>query len=229
MNNQHLFVVIPAFNEELVLGAVLDDLVSILPKRQIIVVDDGSVDGTGCVADRKGVITLRHLVNCGQGAAIGTGIAFARGLGANVIVTFDADGQHQASDIQDIIQPILQGEADVVLGSRFLGHKPEGMGLTRHIVLKLGTLFTRVVSGIKVSDSHNGLKAFSRHAAEVIQINHNRMAHASEILHEISRNRLSYVERPVTVRYTEYSLAKGQKSSDALRLGVKFLISRLMK
>jgi glycosyltransferase involved in cell wall biosynthesis len=224
-----VFVVLPAFNEAPLVATVLKELLLSVPKDQIIVIDDGSVDGTGVISERMGVFTLRHLINCGQGAALVTGIQVALGLGADVIVTFDADGQHRAADIPELVAPILAGEADVVLGSRFLVHKPEGMGTTRYLVLKLGAIFTHLVSGINITDPHNGFRAFSRYAARTIQIKQDRMAHASEILHEIARHRLTYVERPVKVRYTEYSLAKGQKSTAALRIGIKFLLSRILK
>jgi polyprenyl-phospho-N-acetylgalactosaminyl synthase len=229
MSSPNIFIVLPAFNEAAIIGNVLQELFPMVPKDQIIVIDDGSTDGTGIVSDRMGVLTLRHLINCGQGAALVTGFQVALGLGADVIVSFDADGQHRAADIPELVAPILGGEADVVLGSRFLGHKPEGMENTRYLVLKLGAVFTHVVSGINVSDPHNGFRAFSRYAARTIQIKQDRMAHASEILHEIARHRLVYVERPVKVRYTEYSLAKGQRSTAALRIGIKFLLSRITK
>jgi glycosyltransferase involved in cell wall biosynthesis len=225
----NIFVVLPAFNEAPIMGTVLQEVFLTVPKDHVLVIDDGSTDGTGIIAERMGVLTLRHLINCGQGAALVTGLQVALGLGADIVVSFDADGQHRAADIPELVAPILHGEADVVLGSRFLRHKPEGMETTRYLVLKLGAVFTRMVSGINVSDPHNGFRAFSRYAARTIQIKQDRMAHASEILHEISRHRLVYVERPVKVRYTEYSLAKGQRSTAALKIGVKFLLSRIMK
>lgn len=225
----HVYVVVPAFNEAAVIDKVLEDLMGILPARQIIVVDDGSFDNTGAIARKFDVITLRHLINRGQGAALATGIEFALRQGAEVIVTFDGDGQHRASEIPELVQPIRDGKADVVLGTRFAGKKASGIGKSRTLVLKLGVIFTRIVSGIKVSDCHNGFRAFSRHAAQQIRINQDGMTHASELLDEIVRNRLHYIELPVHVCYNDYTRQKGQKSTNAVVLGIKFLISRLLK
>lgn len=143
-------------------------------------------------------------------------------------MTFDADGQHRADDILDLTGPIRTGSADVVLGNRFLEYKPEGIRKDRYLILKLGAIFTWLVSGIRVSDCQNGLRAFSRQGAQTIQIKQDRMAHASEILTEIAREKLRYIEVPVKVIYTEHSLKKGQKTSSAFSLAPRFLVSRLI-
>lgn len=223
-----LYVVVPAYNEESVIGAVIEDLSTVVPPQRIIVIDDGSSDSTVMVAERAGATVLRHRINRGQGAAIATGIEFALGLGAEIIVTFDADGQHRATDIVDLVTPIINGSADVVLGNRFLEYKPEGIRKDRYLILKLGAIFTWFVSGIRVSDCQNGLRALSRQAAKAIQIKQDRMAHASEILDEIAREKLRYVEVPVKVVYTEHSLRKGQRTSSAFSIAARFLFSRLI-
>ncbi len=223
-----LYVVVPAYNEESVIAAVIDDLTTVVSPQHIIVIDDGSSDSTVVVAERAGAIVLRHCINRGQGAAIATGIEFALALGAAIIVTFDADGQHRATDIVDLVKPIIRGSADVVLGNRFLQYKPEGIRKDRYLILKLGAIFTWFVSGIRVSDCQNGLRALSWRAAQAIQIKQDRMAHASEILDEIAREKLRYVEVPVKVVYTEHSLKKGQRTSSAFSLAIRFLFSRLI-
>jgi hypothetical protein len=142
-----------------------------------------------------------------------------------VIVTFDADGQHRAEDIEALLAPIRDREVDVVLGSRFLREDPR-IPPIRKLTLRLGVIFTRWVSGIRVTDTHNGLRAFSRDAAARITIRQDRMAHASEILDTIARSRLRYCEVPTDVRYTEHSLRKGQRSSAAFRIALDFLLGR---
>ncbi|MCS6977533.1 MAG: glycosyltransferase family 2 protein [Gemmatales bacterium] len=222
-----VWVVIPAYNEASRIGAVLQNLAA--RRVTVVVVDDGSRDNTAAVAlAHEGVWVLRHIVNLGQGAALQTGMDFALQNGAEVIVTFDADGQHDAADVDRLIEPILLGKADVVLGSRFLG-KAEGIPWSRRLLLRAAVWFTRWHSGLRVSDTHNGLRAFSRHAASRIRITQNRMAHASEILEQIRANRLSYVEVPVTIRYSAATLAKGQSSWNAIRILGQLLVGKMIR
>ena len=141
------------------------------------------------------------------------------------MVTFDSDGQHRAEDIDLLLAPILQQGFDVVLGSRFLDsgqHVPP----LRKLALKIGVIFTRLVSRIRVSDTHNGLRALTRQAAVQIPIRLDRMAHASEILDGIARLRLRYCEVPTRVLYTEYSRQKGQRSSAAFRIVWEFMLGK---
>ena len=154
-----VWIVVAAYNEAARLGATLRMLLTVCPN--VVVVDDGSTDETHEVAGRHRVWVLRHLVNCGQGAALQTGIDFALDRGARTLVTFDADGQHSVDDVAALIEPIQAGRVEAVLGSRFLGRAPD-MPRSRWLVLKLGVLFTRIVSRIRVTDTHNGLRAFSR-------------------------------------------------------------------
>jgi glycosyltransferase involved in cell wall biosynthesis len=226
MNTRAIFLVIPAYNEEQRVGETVESLAA--HRGRIIVVDDGSLDQTAEVARRAGAIVLRHAINRGQGAALQTGIDFALRRGAEVIVTFDADGQHDPADVEKVAAPVLAGEVDVVLGSRFLG-RTEGIPLGRRLLLKAAIVFTRLVSWIAVTDAHNGLRALSRRAAQAIRITQDRMAHASEILDEIRRHRLRFREVPVTVRYTAETLRKGQSNWEALRIAGQILMGRLLR
>ena len=167
-----------------------------------------------------------HCVNLGQGAALQTGIQFAVGKGADYVVTFDADGQHRASDIELLLDSLTKQSADFALGSRFLGRAP-AMPLSRRMLLKVATWFTRRATGLQLTDTHNGLRAMTRRGASHIALRQNRMAHASELLHQIARSSLGYVEVPVTIEYSAYSLAKGQKLSDSLRILVDLSAQRL--
>lgn len=221
---------------------VLEELLLKLPAAglycQIIVVDDGSRDDTYQFAaqfvqgnrapsnmsslTQPKIHVLRHLVNLGQGAALATGIQYALTQGAQILVTYDADGQHSPEDIPTLVAPIAGGIADIALGSRFL-EKESDIPLRRRILLKGAVLFTGLTEGIWLTDAHNGFRAISADAARRIEITQNRMAHASEIIREISRLKLRYVEVPVHVRYTEYSQMKGQRASDALNILLELL------
>lgn len=221
-----IWVVVPAYNEARVIGGVVEELVA--RGHRVAVVDDGSSDDTPGVARRAGAVVLRHAVNRGQGAALQTGIAYALRRGAEHIVTFDSDGQHAAEDVDALVAPLLAGRADVVLGSRFMG-STQGMPGGRKAILALAVIFTRVASGARVTDTHNGLRAFTRAAAAKLDIRLDRMAHASEILDQVVRHGLRFEEVPVHVRYTEYSRRKGQSSLAALRILADYVLGRWMR
>lgn len=222
-NLDGLFVVIAAFNEATVIGAVIRGLQAHVAPNRVIVVDDASTDHTSEAAWESGATVLRHPINRGQGAALATGIAAALRLGAKIIVTFDADGQHDPNDLPDMTEPIRTGEADIVLGTRFDPRKPSDVPAGRRALLKLGVWFTRIISQVRVTDMHNGFRAMSSEVAVKLRIRQDRMEHASEILDEIRRNHWRCVERPTRIRYTEYSMHKGQKNSEALRLAMRIL------
>lgn len=223
---EQAFVIVPAYNEAACIEQVLRELVTVYPN--VIVIDDASTDDTCAIAKRGAPYVLRHLINRGQGAALQTGIEFALRRGARYVVTFDADGQHRVEDIAGLLAPICANECEITLGSRFLGETIE-MPLTRRIMLRLAVLFTRIVSRVPLTDAHNGLRAFSRRAAKRIRISMDRMAHASEIIDSIRRSGLPFREVPVQIRYTAYSLAKGQSLRDAVRVVSHYLLGRVVR
>jgi polyprenyl-phospho-N-acetylgalactosaminyl synthase len=222
-----LWIVVPAYNEGNRIANTLRPLIH-HGYRNVVVVDDGSRDNTREAALSTGAWVARHVINCGQGAALQTGIDFALQRGAKFVVTFDADGQHSHEEIQHVVAPVVNGEADVTLGSRFLGTTID-MPTMRKWVLKAGIVFTRVVSRIRVTDVHNGFRAFSRDAAQRIRITQNRMAHASEILDQIRMAGLRFKEVPVTIRYSAETMAKGQSSWNAVRIAVQLLLGRFVR
>lgn len=226
MSDGALWIVIPAYNE----GPVIGDVVAGVRARypNVVVVDDCSTDVTGDAAARAGAVVLRHPINLGQGAALQTGITFALSRGAAFVVTFDADGQHRVEDVAALHARQRETGADVVIGSRFLG-RAEGIPRLRRWALKVAVLFTRMSAGVRVTDAHNGLRLLTRHAASAIHLHQNRMAHASEIIEQIGRAGLSVVECPVTIVYTEYSLGKGQRLSNAVNILAELLVERLNK
>ena len=209
----NIHVVIAAYNEAAMIARVVGEV-----RRagyQVVVVDDGSRDATAHMAKTAGATVIAHPFNLGQGAALQSGIDFVLQNGAEVIVTFDADGQHSPADIGPLTEALASENADFALGSRFLGQS-SNIPPTRHLLLKAATLFTRLTTGLQLTDAHNGLRAMTRRGAAAIRLRQNRMAHASELLAQIGASGLRYVERPVTIRYTAYSMAKGQKTSDSV-------------
>lgn len=219
-----VFIVVPAFNEGHRLSAVLDDLAS--TGHHVVVVDDGSRDQTVDVGKRHNCYVLRHTFNRGQGAALQTGMTFALREGADAIVNFDADGQHQTSDMPALLEPVLSGRVDVALGNRFLSER-SNVPPARKVILQLGRVFTWLTSGLRVGDCHNGYRAFSRRGAAAIGMKQDRMAHASEIYDQIRNAGLTYEEVPVTIRYTAETLAKGQKLSNSLSVLFQYLYGKI--
>lgn len=217
------WIVIPAYREAPVIRTVICGLRSLC--SNIVVVDDGSKDETGAEALAGGATVLTHAVNLGQGAALQTGIQFALQQGAEYIFTFDADGQHAPESLAALAETMRSTGVDVVLGSRWLG-RVEAMPLLRRCVLRLAVIFSRMHSGLCVSDTHNGLRLFTGSAASRLRITQARMAHASEILDQIAAAKLRFAEAPVTVRYTRYSLRKGQRISGMFRVLTDIFYSR---
>jgi glycosyltransferase involved in cell wall biosynthesis len=209
------WVVIPAYREAKVLGTVVRGVRRSVPR--VVVVDDGSEDKTAEEALAAGATVLRHVVNLGQGAALQTGIDYALAQGAEFLFTFDADGQHSPESLAVMAEAQEATGADVVLGSRTLGNAPGIPSVRRHM-LKAALLFTRMHTGLRVTDTHNGLRLLTRDAALRIRISQPRMAHASEVLTQIRDLGLRFAEAPVRLQYTEYSLGKGQKIEDAFRI-----------
>jgi glycosyltransferase involved in cell wall biosynthesis len=205
--------VIPAYNEERTIAGVVAEVKNYVDEA--IVVDDGSSDGTAEQAKKAGALVYSHFINRGQGAALETGKKIALSRGADVIVTYDADGQFVAEEIKSMIKPVAEGKADVVLGSRFA---KSDIPPVKRFFLKGATIFTRLTSGLSLSDTHNGFRAFSREAAEKIKIEQNRMAHASEILEKIGKYNLRYEEVPVTVKYFSAQVRRGQSLPDYFKI-----------
>jgi glycosyltransferase involved in cell wall biosynthesis len=223
---ENVYIIVPVYNEASVLDDVLKDLLSLY--RHVVVVDDASNDGSGDIAKSLGATVLRHACNLGQGAAIQTGLDYCLANGAEYLVTFDGDAQHQAEDLEQLLEPLVSKKVDYVLGSRFLG-STEDMPLSRRILLTLALAFTRATSGLPLTDTHNGLRGFSAKGARAINITFNRMAHASQLLEQIAESGLPYQELPVKIKYTSYSLAKGQRNRDSLTVLWEYITGKLIK
>lgn len=207
-----LLIGIPAYNECVMIGRVLKSLPKALAgvdRIDVLVVDDGSTDGTGAIARLSHAIVVTHAVNLGLGGALKTIFSFATRYKYDVLITFDADGQHQAKDIAPLIHPVLKNTGDVVIGSRWKLSRPAP--LRRVIVNRLANLLTFLLFGIHTSDSQSGLRAFGKRAIDRITISTDGMEVSSEFFKEIKRLNLRYTEIAIEPIYTEYSQTKGQK------------------
>ncbi len=219
-------IVMPAFNEENMVGRVI----KAVKKRgfnNIIVVDDGSKDNTTEVSLNAGADVVVHPLNRGLGAALGTGIQEGVTRGYDIIVTFDSDGQHHPDDIEKVISPIAKMRADAVIGTRL--KNPRGMPIIRRIGNWGFNVITYMLFGVWTTDSQSGFRAFSKKGASVIDIKSNRMEVSSEIIKEIGRNKLKFREVPIRAIYTDYSMSRGQSSLNAFRILAKLILRRLKR
>ncbi len=219
-----VFIIIPAYNEEKNIGGIIDNIKNILPHAEIVVIDDESKDATYNKAKKRNVTVLRHKINRGQGAALATGNEYALMRGANIIVHFDGDGQHRAEDIKKLIGPILNKEIDVVLGSRFLSPENKIPWSKKFFILKPALIFNYFFTGLRLTDVHNGLRAMSQKAAQKIKITQDKMAHNTEIIAEIKKNKLKYKEVPVRIIYNEY----GQGFFDGLKIIKDLFVKKIL-
>lgn len=203
-----VWLVVPLYNEETVIGDVVRDARRAF--RHVVVVDDGSTDGGADAAERAGAVVVRHPVNLGQGAALQTGFEYARAVPSmNWVVTFDADGQHQVSDVLEMLDKARAEDLQVVFGSRFLDDRTTP-SLAKKLILRMAVGYTNMTTGTKLTDAHNGLRVMRRDVVERLDITQNRMAHASELVAQIGDMKVRYGESPVHILYTDYSTSKGQ-------------------
>ena len=250
------YIVVPAYNE----GKIIRSTVEALRHSfsNIVVVNDGSTDDTLSVLHELGVTPITHLINIGQGAALQTGITYALHRGAQSIVSFDADGQHQVSDVIDMLGVLTtpdnqelgkftvvgnsvrnsdvidmlgvleSRDCDVVLGSRFLG-STRGMSSGRRLLLRAAVIFSNLTTRVKLTDAHNGLRVMNRRAASCLDITQYGMAHATEVIQQFHAAGMRIREHPVTIHYTDYSMAKGQRSLNAVNVLLDLLMGRFYK
>lgn len=204
----HICIVIPVYNEATVIPEVVDELKQ-AGNYTIIIVDDGSNDSSFAVAKELDVVAIRHKINRGKGAAVKTGIEAAKRLHADIVITMDGDGQHDPLDIGALVNPIIEQGCDVVLGTRIMNYK--GMPFIKIIANKVGNIITGLFYGIFVSDSQSGFRAFSQYAVQVIDTKADKYEYDSKVIREMKNNRLNFVEVPIQVRYTEYSVGKKHK------------------
>ncbi|MBN2884973.1 glycosyltransferase family 2 protein [Patescibacteria group bacterium] len=215
-----IICVIPAWNEAKHIIKVINQVKAVVD--DVIVIDDHSADNTFELAKSAGAFVLRHPINRGQGASLQTGTDKALKMGADIIVHFDADDQFAATEIIDVVAPIIKNEADIVFGSRFLGKKSNLPFSKKYIILPLGRLLNHIL-GAHTSDPQSGFRAYTKEVANSFRIENNGMAHCSEILIKLSHSHWRIKEVPITVTYHEY----GQKFSGGFRILKDLFISKL--
>ena len=204
-----VWIVIPAFNEATVIGEVIADVRAVFDR--VVCVDDGSTDATGEIAWQAGAHLVRHPINLGQGAAIQTGVEYARKQpGARVFATFDADGQHQVKDLVAMIDRHRADDVDVVIGTRFARQEGSRPPFLKRIVLQTAARLSRRGRRLGLTDTNNGLRVFNKTVADGLNITMSGMSHANEFIMLIAENQWRVVEEPVEVLYTDYSKSKGQ-------------------
>ena len=204
-----VWIILPAFNEAQVIGEVIADLRGVF--SHVVCVDDGSSDDTADLALRAGAHLVPHPVNLGQGAAIQTGVEYARRQpGAAVFVTFDADGQHRVKDVLAMIDRLSRGDVDVVVGTRFAGTTISQTPPLKRLILRTAAALSPSSHQLGLTDAHNGLRVFNRTVADHLNLTMNGMSHAGEFVKLIVENHWRVAEEPVEILYTEYSMSKGQ-------------------
>jgi len=225
LNKSQVYITIPLYNDAKMIPKVIKSLKD-KGYNNIVVVDDGSKDnGYDVVKKNTDVIVTKHIINRGQGAALQTAMEIAIEKGAKYIVHFDSDGQHDAKDIDHMLNTLIEGKYDIVLGSRFL--QENDIPLKKRILLKGAIVFTYILSQIWLTDVHNGLRVMTAETAKKLNLQHDRMEHASEILDKIKVLNLKYTEVPVTIHYTKYSMSKGQSISNSINIAFKLISSKI--
>lgn len=216
--------IIPAYNEERTISSVVRSVLSQV--NEVIVVDDGSTDGTVARSQHDRVVIVSHPINCGLGAALATGIAVARERAADFAVTIDADGQLFAADIRTVLAPLVSGACDVVIGSRFLNND-SSIPFLRKCYNRLGNLLTWWLFGIWTTDSQSGIRGFNRAGLFFIDLRCARMEVSSEFFAEIQAKKLRWEEVPIRVQYTPYSLSKGQGFRRGVVTAIRLVLRRM--
>lgn len=196
---QNITVILPAFNEEVSIGSVV--LLTKFYADNVIVVDDGSSDRTAEVARKAGAEVVQHETNKGKGVALKTGFTAATNLGADIIVTMDSDGQHNPDDILKLVDPIIKGEAEMVNGSRYLNGLDKNTPAYRRIGQTILDTATNMNSGLKITDSQSGFRAFSASTKDIFRFKAQGMAIESEMLADAGHHGLRITEVEIGVRY----------------------------
>ena len=222
-NQSDVWLVVPVYNEATVIADVVREARKTFPN--IVCVDDGSRDDSAAEVRLGGAHLVRHPVNLGQGAALQTGIEYARAQpGAKYFATFDADGQHRVEDVERMVQRLRDEPLDIVVGTRFHGDASK-IPFLKRVVLKTVVFLSPTLRKLKLTDAHNGLRVFNKTVADGMNITLNGMGHASQIVEMIAHKGWRVAEEPVTILYTEYSMAKGQ----SLINGVNILFDTVLR
>ena len=217
-----LAAVVPVYNENPEkLATVLANLKNYV--EDIVVVDDGSAFNYALHIPHYTL--LKHEINRGQGAALQTGTDYAIKHGAQIIVHIDGDGQHKPENILALIKPIQQGRADIVFGSKFLDKTNRIPWTKKNLIIPIARIINFLFSGLLLSDAHNGLRAFRADVSDKLYLSQDRMAHATEYLQLVKKNRLRYAEVGVNVNYHCY----GQNIDGGIKIVKELLTEKIFK
>lgn len=222
--------IIPAYNEASRVGAVVRAALQYVDC--VMVVDDGSGDATAPAAAAAGALVVRHPENMGAGGATMTGIEAARMLGADAVVTIDADEQHDPQDIPALLQPVLEGRADIAFANRFgrIAGKPRNrIPVIRRIFNAVGNVVTFLATGIWVRDSQCGFKVLGPRALRDVQLQTRGFEFCTEIIREARHHRWRVAEVPVKVVYSAYTLAKGQSFAMGVKTALQILLRSFLR
>lgn len=221
------WLIVPCFNEGQVIGDVLRNALQTFPN--IVAVNDGSADNSADEIHRAGAHLVNHPVNLGQGAAIQTGVEYARSQPrAKYFVTFDADGQHQVKDVVAMVGRLRSEPVDIVVGTRFGAGESEDSQVPwiKRVVLKTVVALSPRTRRLGLTDAHNGLRAFNRTVAQQLNLRMNGMSHASEFVELMDRQGWRVSEHPVDILYTEYSMSKGQSLFNGVNILADSFVSK---
>lgn len=218
-SERDVWLIVPCFNEGPVIEDVLRSAMQTYPN--VVAIDDGSSDDSAAAIHRAGAHLVSHPVNLGQGAAIQTGVEYARSQpGAKFFVTFDADGQHQIKDVRAMISRLREEPLDIIVGTRFGRPRSDDdqVPLLKRLVLKTVVLLSPRTRRLGLTDAHNGLRAFNKTAADELELRMNGMSHASEFVQIMDKKEWRVGEQPVHILYTEYSMSKGQSLLNGINI-----------
>ncbi len=219
-NKLKILAAIPAYNEEKFIYEVASETIKYVD--EVVVINDGSTDNTSDVAKKSGASLINHHINKGKGMALNTALSYARRTGTDILVFLDGDGQHNPNEIPNLIMPVLNGHADMVIGSRFMkNNKIPKYRMLGQTVLNIAT---NIGCGIKVSDSQSGFRALSHKAINCLQFTEEGLAVESEMQFLAKRHMLKVSEVPITTNYDN-----GLKRSPIVHgFGVLFRVTRLI-
>lgn len=222
------WLIVPCYNEGQVIFDVLRNALKTFPN--IVAVNDGSADNSAEAIRASGAHLVNHPVNLGQGAAIQTGVEYARKQpGAQYFVTFDADGQHQVKDVVAMVERLRAEPVDIIVGTRFAGQDNAQVPWIKRMVLQTVVLLSPRTRRLGLTDAHNGLRVFNKRVADEMDIRMNGMSHASEIVTMIDDRGWRVAEQPVDILYTEYSMSKGQSLINGVNILADGLVARRLK
>ena len=214
MKFKDIYVIVPAFNEQNVIKDIINNLLKNF--SNVIVINDGSNDKTLEIINDLDIKILSHEINLGVGAAAQTGFDYVSDIpDAKAVITFDADGQHLVDDAVAMAKEILICDEGIIFGTRFPKHS-KNIPKVKRIVLKLIAKITDLVTGVTLSDAHNGLKAYKVSTIKELELQFSSYSYESELITQVAKKKIDYKEMSTDIKYTSYSIKKGQKLLNGL-------------